>query len=241
MTPAAADRIRLDALRHALCARICDERYTEADLRMLESALFHVERRTGGDPLRVYVAAASAETARARAVVDKLRAAAGVVVTSTWLDVVAQVGDANPRDASIEARRGWVTQDLAEVKSSDVVLVLVPAAPIATIGAWCEAFHGRAHGVELMFAGDTKRSVFCAMGREFATDDEAIAAVVAMAVSCDDCAARGAGPVALVDDGEIVDDGKLCARCSAQYRDEPPAPPSPARLEWNGWDVGGES
>lgn len=133
--------------------------------------------------MKVYIAAASAEIARAERVAAKLTSA-GIEVTSSWMANVRKVGAANPRDASREQRRAWANGCLAEVAKSDVVLLLMPPIGTETIGAYWEA--GFALGDisqtgldrRIVISGDTKRSVFSALGEEYETDDEAIQAII---------------------------------------------------------------
>jgi hypothetical protein len=173
------DQTRRDALARTLCARICDDRRSAIDLTRLDSSLGRVERDHGGDPLRVYVAASSAELVRVCATIAVLKTN-GVEVSCTWPDVVATVGDANPLDASKHDRIAWTSQDLREVVSSDVLLMLMPRAG-ASYGAGFETGAAWSHGLDLVFAGATRRSVFCSTGIEYEHDSEAIAHVVEMA------------------------------------------------------------
>jgi len=142
--------------------------------------------RSGGEepapelaPFAVYVAATSAgnEAERVAAVVSALRAH-GFTITCTWANTIAEVGEANPRDAIELDRRHWATQCLNEIDAADAVLVLVPSLPTTTRGAWTEAGYAYSEKKHLLFAGDTKQSVFCALGLEFATDDAAVAHLV---------------------------------------------------------------
>lgn len=119
----------------------------------------------------VYVAAAATPGAAARvAAAIALLRADGFVITCTWPETVAKVGNANPRDASDTDRRGWSTQDLTEIDGSDAVWFLVPDPPETTRGAWYEAGYADSEKKHLVFSGDTKQSVFCARGIEFETD-----------------------------------------------------------------------
>lgn len=136
---------------------------------------------------KVYVAGSSAELDRARTWRDRL-VSAGVEVVSTWIETVIAVGDANPREATTNARRVWSEDDLAQVSIADVFWLLAPEQP--TRGAWVEL--GFAHATRLVepdarmairviISGDTRQSIFCALGEEYATDEEAFAAIVEMA------------------------------------------------------------
>lgn len=135
-----------------------------------------VERDANVRPFAVYVAASasSSQAARVTAVIATLRAD-GFVVTCTWPEIVAKVGSANPRDARDIDRRGWVVQDLAEVEAADALWFLVPTPPVTTCGGWCEATYAYAIHKHVVYSGDTKQSVFSALGIEFATDTAALA------------------------------------------------------------------
>ena len=85
----------------------------------------------------VYIAGASAEITRARAARTQLLAA-GLTVTSTWIDVIDKVGQNNPRDASISDLAQWVLTDLAEVHRADALWLLLPFGETKTVGAWIE-------------------------------------------------------------------------------------------------------
>lgn len=123
---------------------------------------------------RIYIAAASKEIERAERVRDQLRSH-GFPIMSTWMEQIRQIGVANPRDASHAQRRKWSLQCLYEVSNSDVLLFLVPPEGIDTADAWGELIH--AHNrpdIDILCAGDTKRSIFCALGQEFTNDDDAV-------------------------------------------------------------------
>ena len=128
---------------------------------------------------RVYVAASASpdEAPRVASAIAALRAH-GFVVTCTWPEVVAATGDANPRDASNVDRRGWSTSDLNEIDAADALWFLVPNPPAMTRGAWFEAGYAYSSHKHLVFSGDTKQSVFCALGIEFAGDAAALAHLI---------------------------------------------------------------
>lgn len=129
------------------------------------------------EAMRVYVAGASAEIDRAEHVAQRLREV-GVEVASTWMAVVREAGDGNPRDATKEQRAKWAWSDLREVSASEVLLVLIPSGP-ASFGSGVEfGFAFRSAYARIVFSGDTKRSIFCALGEEYDSDDEAIAAIM---------------------------------------------------------------
>lgn len=133
-------------------------------------------RRAGEHNFAVYIAGSSShwQSDRVQAAIAALRAH-DIVVTNTWTEVIAKVGDANPRAASDIDRRGWAVKCLNEIDAADAVWVLVPVVPATTRGAWVEAGYAYSERKHVLFSGDTKQSVFCALGREFATDAAAIA------------------------------------------------------------------
>lgn len=133
-------------------------------------------RRAGEHNFAVYIAGSSShwQSDRVQAAIAALRAH-DIVVTNTWTEVIVKVGDANPRAASDIDRRGWAVQCLNEIDAADAVWVLVPVVPATTRGAWFEAGYAYSNHKHVVFSGDTKQSVFCALGREFATDAAAIA------------------------------------------------------------------
>jgi nucleoside 2-deoxyribosyltransferase len=118
--------------------------------------------------LRVYVAAASSDLERAQHWMDELEAA-GVEVTSDWVQVIRAVGTANPRNASQEDRRDWVADDLSGVADADVVWFLAPQSAPAR-GAYFEIGYAWGSGIEVVVSGDTRQSIFCAVGEEFDDD-----------------------------------------------------------------------
>lgn len=124
-------------------------------------------------PFAVYVAAASTdgEIHRAKYMVAVLRAA-GIRVTSTWLDVVEQHGT-NPRDASHLDRRAWSLKDLEEIESADAVWFLAPPPGVTTRGGWFEIGYGYALDKHVVSSGDTKQSIFTALGHERERDLDA--------------------------------------------------------------------
>lgn len=126
---------------------------------------------------RVYVAASAMEIDRAKRAVKSL-ADGGVDALASWIGNVGADGASNPRDATKRDRYRWSAASLTEASTADVVLMLVPPPELATRGAWFEL--GFAFGIAkmLVFSGDTKQSVFCALGDEHDTDAEAIAAIL---------------------------------------------------------------
>jgi nucleoside 2-deoxyribosyltransferase len=104
---------------------------------------------------------------------------AGIHVVSTWPAVIAASGNVgNPRAASNEQRRTWSRVDLNEVRLADALWFLVPETGTPTRGAWLE--FGVAHelGKPVISSGDTRQSIFTALGDEFETDEDAFEALL---------------------------------------------------------------
>lgn len=127
--------------------------------------------------MKIYIAASSSDLER----VDRCAAgahAAGLLVVSTWPVTVRKVGNANPRDAVRGDRCKWALEDLAELQLADVVWFLVPPVSQPTRGAWIEMGYAIHAGKGLVASGDTKQSIFTALGAEFHTDDAALAFLI---------------------------------------------------------------
>lgn len=137
--------------------------------------------------LRVYIACASAELERAAAVVARLRAHAEIIlVVSTWTERLPatrkKYNARSDRDVPREALIADLRRDLAEVANCDLLLKLCG---IRSDGAATEWGYGisRDHATAqpiLVAAGDVGAFELLA-DNIFATDDEAIAFVVAEA------------------------------------------------------------
>lgn len=126
--------------------------------------------------MRVYIAGSSDELVRALYWSDRLRAA-GVDVVSTWPGVIAAVGAANPRDATRAQRRSLSGGCLQELATADVLWMLAPAVGHGR-GAYAELGAAHALGKRLVASGDTLQSVFAAQAIEYASDEDAFAALV---------------------------------------------------------------
>ena len=133
-------------------------------------------------PFRVYLAGSSLEIERVERWRDQLRGA-GIDVVSTWTDSVRQVGESNPRSASQPERWGWAMTCVNQVRRADLAWILVPPVTAPTRGAWCELMVAAIGGHELgpICSGDTLQTTFCALGDEYATDEEAFTAILAIA------------------------------------------------------------
>jgi hypothetical protein len=90
--------------------------------------------------MKVYVAGSSKEIDRAEFWIKKLRGV-GIVVTSTWPEVVRSVGQNNPHDRTVDQYKQWAEKDFGEVEAADVFWLHLPVTQ--TIGAYIEL--GYAH------------------------------------------------------------------------------------------------
>jgi hypothetical protein len=127
----------------------------------------------------IYVAASSGEIERAKLWMQRLRDA-GFSVTSTWPEVIsASGGDPNPRGAADADRLCWSLDDLRQVKVASVLWMLVPTPTGGSgRGAYVELGYAQALNKTLVISGDTKQSIFCALGTEFAEDIDAFTHIV---------------------------------------------------------------
>lgn len=136
--------------------------------------------------LAVYVAGASAEPERVRAAMNGVRAI-GARVTCDWLAAIEAAGAAN-EDLTEEQRKHYALEDLAAVRSADVVWLLAPPRG-GSAGAWVElgaalAWRSKYKGtIAIIVSGAaSKNSIFCALADyEYATDAEALRALDEMA------------------------------------------------------------
>lgn len=93
--------------------------------------------------MRVYVAGASKELDRAKAVIATLREA-GYTITFDWVEEVERVGDANPADPGVRLMSAH--KDVDGVQSADVFVLLHPGLENNSTGCWFEL--GLAIGME---------------------------------------------------------------------------------------------
>ncbi len=136
--------------------------------------------------LRIYIAGSSAEMVRAASWHAKARAD-GFEVLSTWVEVIAKEGGiGNPRDASSFQRQSWAVTDFDQVAEADILWFLVPPKGAETRGAWAELGFAAANGIFIFCSGDTKQSIFCALGAEHESDQAAYTAICRVEVSSDE-------------------------------------------------------
>lgn len=129
--------------------------------------------------MKVYVAAASCDLERAKKWMDRLRDE-GIHVVSDWVEIVKEVGIANPKDASAVDRRRWSKSDLAGVNQADVFWFLVHDLAPAR-GAYVELGFAYRDGAVVVCSGDTRQSIFTSLGEEYDTDEEAFEDILARA------------------------------------------------------------
>lgn len=128
---------------------------------------------------KVYVAGASApsEILKVEHWSERL-VSAGADVVSTWVANVRKEGSGNPRTAQTVDRRTWSGTDLAEVTSAQLYWLLVPPPEVPTRGAWVEVGWAYALAKVIVFSGDTRQSIFCALGDEYEEHETAFGAVL---------------------------------------------------------------
>lgn len=129
----------------------------------------------------VYVAASSMDVKRAEHWTNHL-AAAGLDVTSTWINTIVTIGEANPRGVDRGIRLEYAKANVDAIVRAQLLWFLVPKPPMATCGAWWEAGVASAHGRIVVSSGeDTEQSVFTALGQEFKDDLLAFATICRLA------------------------------------------------------------
>ena len=123
---------------------------------------------------KIYVAASSAEIARAEDASSFVRKWPGLTLTSHWIDCIQEVGESNP-DTTDETRRAWSEEDLERVLSSDWFWVLLPKEP--TRGLWFEWGFAWAHRIRIVTSGPNRsQSIFTSLShRHFEKDEEVMA------------------------------------------------------------------
>jgi hypothetical protein len=100
---------------------------------------------------------------------------AGWDVISTWVASIENNGGPNRRDALSRDRRSWACTCMIETRQADAFWLLVPPAEVSTAGAWVELGVAYESARTIVCSGDTRRSVFSAIGHEEDTDEGAFA------------------------------------------------------------------
>jgi len=124
---------------------------------------------------KIYVAAASSEIYRAVAFIHKAREL-GYEITEDWPQTIFATGKANAGLTPAQ-RRAAADADALGVIEAHLVVLLVPAPPNATQGAWWEGGIAQAVGIPIIAAGapeDRERNIFLANATEVDTDEDAI-------------------------------------------------------------------
>jgi hypothetical protein len=129
-------------------------------------------RLSGAKPRRIYVAAASEDFARARAVIELL-GVLGLEVTHDWTpEVEEHLGGPPPADMARYARL-----DMEGVKSADIVLCLTPSKKRQGCGLYAELGMGVVLGKRVIVTGAHRgRCIFAALAETYATDLEGVIA-----------------------------------------------------------------
>lgn len=125
----------------------------------------------------VYVAASSHDLDRAKRWTRSLLDC-GIRVSSTWVDVIEALGEANPVNATATTRAGIASLCLEEVTKADVTWLLLPPPDMSTAGAWVEFGVAYACGRLVISSGKIGGSVFSALGAEFECDAFAFAEIL---------------------------------------------------------------
>jgi hypothetical protein len=126
----------------------------------------------------VYIAASSAplEIERVQRGAERLKGA-GITVVSTWPGVVAPIGTLSSRDSSLHDRRRWAVQWLWEVGSANALWLMCPPPGVLTDHEWVAFGTAYTRASLIVSSGDTRQSIFTALGIEYASDEEAFDAL----------------------------------------------------------------
>lgn len=131
----------------------------------------------------VYVAGSSSprEKLRVRNAMDLVIEHPRMHLTLDWQEIIEKAGAAN-EGLSYDERISAATADLDGVRRADILWLLAPHADIATgRGCWVELGAGLVLEKVVVISGkDRGRSIFCALGQEIATDEDAFAVICAL-------------------------------------------------------------
>lgn len=125
--------------------------------------------------MKIYVASAYTDHARASSAADRLRAA-GHTITFDWMAIARQ----HPDDSAVQDdyfRSRCALEDLHGVREADCVLLLTPERRDQGCGCWIEMGYALGHGIPVLLAGaQANRTIFACLDlcRRFATDKDAI-------------------------------------------------------------------
>ena len=125
--------------------------------------------------MRIYIAGSSDELDRAEWAMRSAREL-GHEVTSDWVKTIREVGAGNPRFATNLQRERWAGDAMDGIYKADRLWMLMPRAS-AGRGAFFEfgyASWALGHENIIISGPNTHESIFCALGREFPTDAEAL-------------------------------------------------------------------
>jgi hypothetical protein len=133
-------------------------------------------RLSGAKPRRIYVAAASEDFARARAVIELL-GVLGLEVTHDWTPEVEEHLHAPPREYEPGEPEEYARLDMEGVRSADVVLCLTPSKKRQGCGLYAELGMGVVLGKRVIVTGAHRgRCIFAALAETYATDLEGVMA-----------------------------------------------------------------
>lgn len=103
--------------------------------------------------MRIYVSGSSLELPIARALIDALRNR-GHEIAHDWPSVIdAAGGRANPADVSDDQKDAWVSAELVAINTCDLYVMLAPAEPTLTGGAFVELGYAHACGKTIHVIG----------------------------------------------------------------------------------------
>jgi nucleoside 2-deoxyribosyltransferase len=132
---------------------------------------------------KIYIAGSSYETDRAERMTAALLER-GIHVTSTWPRIVRtveqRVGVAHLREIVDGPAEAIADRRAARVRCAFLVPPIAPA-EAHTRGGWIEAGYAMGLGKIVIFAGDTKQSIFCALGYEVIDDTDALRVITEIA------------------------------------------------------------
>lgn len=109
--------------------------------------------------MKLYLCGGSTELDLVSETMRQLRAM-GHEITHDWVANIRDVGHANPRDASHEARLRWSAEDLDGIDRADLVWAMLPAR--ASFGCAFESGFAIGSGKTVIMSGDWRASIFSA-------------------------------------------------------------------------------
>jgi len=110
---------------------------------------------------------------------DRVRTHPKMRLTLDWVAMVEAAGSAN-EGLTDDQRCYYAHADLHAVGLADVLWLLAPSPSAPSTGAWVELGYALRAAPRVIVSGPARtRSIFCALGEEYDSDDEAWTAIVA--------------------------------------------------------------